>query len=112
MALGRENLVRTVAERLGVPGDGQAPFAEDADKIRDALDGVAEDLVGRGVVDYIDLDDIERPAYLHLADVIAARLAPQFGMPQDLGAVMLAETRLRSLGAMPVSYEPALIDFY
>jgi hypothetical protein len=76
MALGRENLVRTVAERLGVPGDGQAPFAEDADKIRDALDGVAEDLVGRGVVDYIDLDDIERPAYLHLADVIAARLAP------------------------------------
>ena len=112
MALGRDNLVRTVAERLGVPGDGQAPFAEDADKIRDALDGVVADLVGRQVVGFIDLDDIEQPAFLHLADIVAARMAPQFGMPQDLGAVMLAETRLRSLGAMPVSYEPVSIDFF
>jgi len=64
---------------LRVAAAGQPIAAEDAEVVRAVLPGIVADLAARGVAHVPNLDAIDDAAFLPLADIVATRIATDFG---------------------------------
>lgn len=104
----RDDVVRSVAERLGLAGDGQSLSLSDDATIRDNLDGIVAELIARGVVDYVDLDAPEDGLFPHLCAIFANEVADQFGVDDAMaarlaGRALVGERRIREIMSLPYS---------
>lgn len=117
MAYDTARLVRDVAERLGVAGDGQPVDPDDEARIRNSLTEVVEDLHARDVFSFADLEDIEPAAFGHLAAIVASSVSDRFSVDDALaarlgGRAQVAEMKLRVITALQFSGATTSALFY
>lgn len=90
-------LARRVLERLRVTAAGETPTSEDAQTVTQFYTGAFGEMQVDNLT-YWDATDIPDEAFEALADLLAGRLAPDFGLSRpDLEASGVA--RLRRLAA-------------
>lgn len=104
MSRTRLQLVNQAAKRLGIWATGQTLSADDYNEIDDLWTSLAEDLTSRQVYVVQDVDEVDEAAWLWLADLLAVKAAPSFGLTaQNLAAKDVsedkAEDRLRIIAA-------------
>lgn len=112
-----DELVRMIAQRLGVIGDGQSVEPEDASKIRLVLPGITADLDERGIAAFPDLDLVPAAAALHLVAITASALSDEFGLPQDeivtlASRAQAAEGKLRVIRSLPYSGAAPRVSYF
>jgi hypothetical protein len=112
MSKTRAQLVARALHKLGVIGAGQAPSAEDAALVDTEIGPVMADLAVRNVYQWGDEDEIDDAAFVHLADVVANSVAPDFGQPQDEVKRISAENRLRLLDPQMLSGQPVKVEYF
>lgn len=83
MSKTRLQLINQAAKRLGVLASGQTLASDDYDEINALWDPLIEELDARQVYTVQDADSIEDAAYLHLADLLAIKAAPNFGLTAE-----------------------------
>lgn len=108
----REQLVARALNRLGVVGSGQAPQAEDAKVVNDAVEPVLADLATRDIWQWGDPDALDDDAFEHLAKLLANAVARNFGAQEDEQQRMLAESRLRELKPIFLSGQPQQTEYF
>lgn len=108
----RQQLVIRALQKLKVLAAGQTPSAEDAKLVDDEIVPVLSDLNTRSVYPFGDPDQIEDEAFVHLADVLANSVAADFGREQSEETRLLAERRLRELGAQTLSGQALQVDYF
>jgi hypothetical protein len=92
-----DDLVREALSIIGAAPAGQPVAAEDAALVRGKIGPKLAELASRRILYVADHDAIDDAAYLILADLLAAEIAPDFGLPRDLERIVANERRLRSL---------------
>lgn len=112
MSYTREEWVNGALEELGVVGSGQEASAEDAQTVDRHVNSVINDLVTRSVWSIGDPDTIDDGAYNHLCVILAQVVARKFGQEPSEQARLMAENRLRELGAETLSYQPLAVDYF
>ncbi len=108
----RQQLVIRALQKLKILAAGQTPSAEDAKIVDDEIVPVLSDLSIRSVYPFGDPDQIEDEAFVHLADVLANSVAADFGREQSEEVRLLAERRLRELGAQTLSGQPLQAEYF
>jgi len=91
----RAELVTQALINAQVPGLGQDPSAEDADRADGFVDGLLQKLMVRGVTDVIHDELIPVEYFNDLAALLAYEIAPAFGAPRDNQIRDDAEEQLR-----------------
>jgi hypothetical protein len=86
MSKTRSEVVSQAAKRLGILAAGQSLSAEDYTTIDDLWPPLTEELAARQVYDVGDPSEVVDAAFLHLADLLALKAAPSFG----IGAQVMA----------------------
>ena len=112
MSKSRQQLITRALQKLKVLASGQQPSAEDAKVIDDEIVPVLSDLSKRNIYPFGDPDNIEDDAFVHLADILANSVAADFGQQQSEEIRLMAESRLRVLGAETLSGQPLQIDYF
>ncbi len=108
----RQELVVRALQKLKVLAAGQAPSAEDAKVVDDEVVPVLSDLSKRQIYPFGDPDNIEDDAFVHLADILANSVAADFGRDQSEELRLMAEARLRELGAQTLSGQPQQTEYF
>ena len=112
MSKSRQQLITRALQKLKVLAAGQQPSAEDAKVVDDEIVPVLSDLSKRNIYPFGDPDNIEDDAFVHLADILANSVAADFGQQQSEEIRLMAESRLRVLGAETLSGQPLQIDYF
>jgi hypothetical protein len=104
------DLISRVLTVLRVAAAGQPIAAEDADVVRAVLPGVVAGLAARGVACIASLEAIDDAVFLPLADIVAARVAADYGAePMD---PLPAEQQLRAQRPNDDAGEPIEALYY
>lgn len=117
MAKTSNELATRALRFLGVVGAGQTASAEDLQIATDAIEPVFSQLAVRKIIYVPDLDAIDETYFLPLARILAAAIAPDFGIPtaqamQEMGLPRMGETELRSLQMPDLTYQVHRADYY
>lgn len=99
MSKTKHDLAHRVLSRLGWVAAGETPTAEDAEAVKAYYAGMFAEISLDGLT-YWDEDDIPDEAFEALSDLIAGRIAPDFGMakPDLEQSGMVRLRRLASRG--------------
>lgn len=108
----RQELITRTLQKLKVLAAGQQPSAEDAAVVESEIVPVLSALSTRNIYPFGDPDQIEDEAFVHLADILSVSLAADFGREQDEKTRLLAESRLRELGAETLSGQPQQTEYF
>jgi hypothetical protein len=92
-----DDLIREALSIVGAAPAGQPVAAEDAALVRNRIGPKLAELASRRILYVADREAIDDAAYLMLADLLAAEIGPDFGLPRDLDRIVANERRLRSL---------------
>jgi hypothetical protein len=106
MTKSREELVNRALAKLKVVAAGQQASAEDYQVANDMVETTLAELSARSIYAYGDPDKIEDECFEHLATILAQDCAADFGVAEDAGLRLRAESRLREIGAETLSYQP------
>ncbi len=112
MTKSRENLVFRALAKLKVVAAGQSPSAEDAQTVDDMVEPTLSELAARNIYAYGDPDQIEDECFESLAIVLAQACAEDFGVTGDETKRVMAENRLREIGAEKLSGQPLQVEYY
>jgi hypothetical protein len=112
MTKSRENLVYRALSKLKVIAAGQTPSAEDNQVVDDMVEPTLSELAARSIYAYGDPDQIEDECFEHLAAILAQVCAEDFGLDGDDRKRVMAENRLREIGAEKLSGQPLKVDYY
>lgn len=101
----RSELIHQAAKRLGILAAGQSLAADDYGDIDALLEPLVEELAARRIFALGDTEAIEDAAFLSLADLLALKAAPSFGLTAEnlaaKGLVKAAvESELEVIGAV------------
>lgn len=113
----REQLVERALKKLKVIGAGQTATAAVTQSVDDMVDPMMADLGTRGIYAWGDEDEIADDAFEHLAVCLACVSGGDFGKstvddePMDARRVK-AETRLRLLNPLGMSYQPLQTEYF
>lgn len=96
-------------ELLFMSGAGNAPEADDIQKVDQYVDGLLAELEARNIVTVPDIANIEPAHFGALAERLAMECAPAFSKPRSQEAIEAAEERLKVMTRIGVAY-PLKVD--
>lgn len=108
----RDRLIRVAYSK--VTTDSQEPSAEDYATINAAIPELLDDIARpqRLGVLIADVDSIPDAYVQHLALLLAATVADDFGKPMSADMIAFAEGRLRAIAAGGYAHGPARVDYF
>lgn len=112
MAVTKTLLANKVLEKLGRISAGESVDSDDQSLCDDAYDSVYEELRARHLVDWGSAESIPTWAMLHVRDIVANRIANDFGLPRNADEEELAMQRMAKQISPDYSYQPVEADYY
>lgn len=112
-----DDLVDRVLVRLGEVGFGQSAEPEARARVLRMVDGILDELDVDRIYDFASSSEIPGAAFDPLVSIIAARVAPDFGIGSDELTLMAAQsqgaiTRLRRYRALNASRTYVRPDYF
>jgi hypothetical protein len=107
----REELKRTILEKLNVVGVGETAPAEDIQTVDRYIDTRVADLVASGVINGFDFAAIPETLFDPLSTHIASAASPAFGQPSSAEAEAMAEAKMRR-HLRPIASTPVQPDYF
>ncbi len=112
MAVTKTQLGAKVLEKLGRIGAGESVDSDDQTLVDDAYDSVYEELRSRHLVDWGSTESIPTWAMLHVRNIVANRVANDFGLARNEQEELSAIKAMGKHVAIDYSYQPVEADYY
>jgi hypothetical protein len=107
----RDDLKRTILEKLNVVGVGEIASAEDMQTVDCYIDTRVADLVAAGVINGFEFSAIPETIFDPLANHIASAAAPSYGQASSAEAEAMSEAKMRR-HLRPTASTPATPDYF
>ena len=113
----KADLISEALAILNVAQSGQPLPQETYNRVEQKLTSIVEELNARDVAAVPDLEAVQIAMFLPLAEIVAARVAPDFGVVGEEYAGLLAmasdaERRLRHIVAPKKSWQPLDVEWF
>jgi len=112
MAVTKTLLANKVLEKLGRIPAGGTVDSDDQTICDDAYDSVYEELRTLHLLDWGSSESIPTWAMLHVREIIANRVANDFGLPRNQNEEEAAKMAMAKHLAVDYSYQPTQATFY
>lgn len=99
-------------QKIGVIAAGETPDSDDQTLVDEAYDSLYEELRSRHLVDWGSAEDIPTWAVLHVRDILANRIANEYGIPRSADEEELAVRKMAKHLAVDYAYEAVEADYY
>ena len=106
-----DDIATAALRRIGILDARETPSADDGALVESRFAELVGELRRKGLVVWQD-DAIPVDVFGPLADMLTARIRPEFGMPYAEAEERKAERDLRVVLARPASGEPVTTEFF
>lgn len=112
MAVSKTELASKVLQKLGIIDANESVRSADQTLCDDAYESIYEELRSRHLVDWGSGEDIPTWAMLHVRELVANRVAADYGLPRSVDEEELAMQKMAKHLASDYSGEPVKATYY
>ncbi len=109
---GTATFAEKVLQKIGRIAAGETVDSDDQELVDDAYTSVYEELRSRHLVDWGSSESVPNWAMLHVRDIVANRIANDYGIPRSVDEEELAFRRMAKHLASDASGTPIEADYY